>query len=40
MSMVWNSGNTDSATLSIIRMPIAHGGGLIAISNIEMVPVR
>lgn len=34
----WDSKGARTATLSIVRMPIPHGGALIAISNIEMVP--
>jgi Ca-activated chloride channel family protein len=33
----WDSGNATSATITIARMPIPHGGGLIGIANIEMV---
>ncbi|MCH7905225.1 MAG: VWA domain-containing protein [Armatimonadetes bacterium] len=39
ISMVWQSGPTSSTTINIVRMPIPHGGGLIAIANIEMVEV-
>ncbi|MCH8274928.1 MAG: VWA domain-containing protein [Armatimonadetes bacterium] len=39
ISMLWHSGATSSTTVSIVRMPIPHGGGLIAIANIEMVEV-
>lgn len=37
ISMIWNSGSLTTATMSISRMPIPHGGGLIAIANIEMI---
>jgi hypothetical protein len=36
--MEWNSGNASTATLSFMRMPIGHGGGLIGIANVRMVP--
>jgi presenilin-like A22 family membrane protease len=35
--MMWDSADANSATISIIRLPIAHGGGLIGIASIEMV---
>jgi len=38
--MVWNSGKDTDATIKIIRTKFPHGGGLIGISNIEMVPVK
>ncbi len=34
----WTSGSATSATISIVRLPNAHGGGVIGIGNIEMVP--
>lgn len=39
-TMLWNSGKSTSATIKIIRDKIAHGAGLIGISNIQMVPVK
>lgn len=38
ISMVWESGDLTTATVSIVRMPMDINGGLIAISNIEMIP--
>lgn len=35
----WDSKSASSATIEIVRMPIPHGGGLIGIANIEMVPI-
>ncbi len=35
----WNSKNSRRATISIVRMPIPHGGGIIGIANLKMVPV-
>lgn len=40
ISTRWNSRSATSATVSIVRMPIPHGGGLIALASIEMVPFR
>jgi len=40
IGMRWESKNTRNATISIVRMPIPHGGGLIGIANIEMTPDR
>ncbi|MBS1702084.1 MAG: VWA domain-containing protein [Armatimonadetes bacterium] len=37
VSMKWNSKSATHATISIVRMPIPHGGGIIGISNLEMV---
>jgi len=37
VSMKWDSKKAKTATISIVRMPIPHGGGLIGISNIEMI---
>lgn len=39
ISTEWTSGSETSATLSIVRMPIPHGGGIIGIANIEMVEI-
>ena len=39
-SMLWNSTTSKTATIKIVRTKFPHGGGLIAISNIEMVPVK
>lgn len=36
----WNSGSSPAATISIVRMPIPHGGGLIGIANFRMVEVH
>ena len=36
--MLWPSGKATSATVKLIRTRIAHGGGVIGIANIEMVP--
>lgn len=33
----WNSSGSSTATISIVRMPIPHGGGIVGIANIEMV---
>jgi hypothetical protein len=38
--MLWNSKKSTSATIKIVRDKILHGGGLIGISNIEMIPVK
>jgi len=38
--MLWNSGSSKTATIKIVRTKFAHGGGLIGISNIEMVPFK
>ncbi len=40
ISMVWESGNTTTATVTIARLPMDLNGGLIAISNIEMIPLK
>lgn len=40
VTMTWNSGRSKTATIKIVRARIEHGGGLIAISNITMVPTR
>lgn len=37
--MVWYSRDKKTATVKIVRMEIPHGGGLIGITNIEMVPL-
>lgn len=39
ISHSWRSGSATSATVSIVRLPNAHGGGVIGIGNIEMVQV-
>lgn len=39
-SMTWTSKNAESALVSIVRLPQPHGGGLVAIANVEMVEVR
>jgi len=36
----WDSGASDSATVSIVRLPHSRGGGVIGIANIEMAVVR
>lgn len=36
----WYSRSATSATVSIVRLPNPHGGGVIGISNIMMVPVK
>jgi len=38
IKMHWDSKGAKTATISIVRMPIPHGGGLIGIGNIEMIP--
>ncbi|CAN5416508.1 hypothetical protein BH11ARM1_BH11ARM1_16340 [soil metagenome] len=38
-SMRWNSRKNTIATIKIVRQRIPHGGGLIGISNIQMIPV-
>jgi len=40
IGMRWTSGNSTSQTLSIVRLPFSHWGGLIGIADIKMVPVR
>jgi Mg-chelatase subunit ChlD len=40
VSMTWNSKGARVATISIVRLPIPHGGGLIGLANIEMVTDR
>lgn len=37
ISYVWNSGEHKQIPMSIVRMTIPHGGGLIGIANIEVV---
>lgn len=39
ISTDWNSKSATNAKVSIVRMPIPHGGGIIGIGNIEMVEV-
>jgi hypothetical protein len=39
-SMIWESGDSTSATVKIVRTEFPHGGGLIGIADIEMVPVK
>ncbi len=39
ISTEWDSKSATSAKISIVRMPIPHGGGIIGIGNIEMVEV-
>jgi hypothetical protein len=39
-SMYWDSQNLTSATIKITRDKFPHGGGLVAISNIQMVPIK
>jgi hypothetical protein len=39
-TMTWMSGKAKTATIKIVRCKIAHGGGLIGLSNIEMVPIK
>ena len=36
----WDSGSSTSATVSIVRLPNAHGGGVVGLANVEMVVVR
>lgn len=36
--LLWNSKKSEEATIKIVRTKFPHGGGLIGISNIEMVP--
>lgn len=38
--MVWDSAKETSAIIKIVRTKFPHGGGLIGISNIEMVPIK
>ncbi|CAN5728086.1 hypothetical protein BH11ARM2_BH11ARM2_27870 [soil metagenome] len=37
--MIWKSRKATEATIKIVRTRIAHGGGLIGISDIQMVPL-
>ncbi|MCE9557559.1 MAG: VWA domain-containing protein [Armatimonadetes bacterium] len=39
VSYEWKSGSSKTATVSIVRMPNAHSGGVIGIGSIQMVPV-
>jgi hypothetical protein len=39
ISRDWSSASSRTATVSIVRLPNAHGGGVVGIGNIEMVPV-
>lgn len=39
VSMTWNSASSRSANITIMRMPIPHGGGIIGIANFEMIPI-
>ena len=39
VSFVWNSGESRTANLTIMRMPIPHGGGIIGVANLQMIPV-
>lgn len=39
ISFEWRSRSTRRATVSIVRLPNAHGGGIIGIGNIKMVPI-
>ncbi len=36
----WDSGSSNSAEVSIVRLPNSHGGGVIGFANIEMIQVR
>jgi len=38
--MLWDSHKSTTVNLQIIRMKFAHGGGIVGISNIEMVPAK
>jgi hypothetical protein len=40
VSMIWDSGGTTTATVSIVRLPMSHNGGIIGIANIKMVAVQ
>ncbi|HEY3779854.1 MAG TPA: hypothetical protein VGL56_02130 [Fimbriimonadaceae bacterium] len=40
IDMNWNSGSATSAAISIVRRPFVHGGGLIGIADIRMVPAE
>ena len=40
VSFDWDSGSATTATVSIVRLPNAHGGGIIGIANIKMVAAR
>lgn len=40
ITMRWDSKGATTAKISIVRMPIPHGGGVIGLSNIVMVPGR
>lgn len=40
ISMIWDSAGATTATVSIVRMPMTHNGGIIGIANIKMVPIR
>jgi hypothetical protein len=35
----WDSGRARRVTIELVRLPNAHGGGIIGIGNIEMVPI-
>ena len=37
VSYVWDSGSSSEATVSIVRLPKGHIGGVVGIANIEMV---
>jgi len=39
-SMIWDSLKATSATIKIVRAKIAHGGAIVGICNIQMVPVK
>jgi hypothetical protein len=39
-SMFWDSMDATSATITIVRTKFPHGGGLVGITDIEMVPVK
>lgn len=39
ITMVWNSRNTTSATVSIVRLPHDHNTGIIGITDIRMAPM-
>jgi len=39
-SMIWTSKKATTADLKIIRAKLAHGGGIVGICNIQMVPYK
>jgi len=39
-SMIWTSKKATTADIEIIRDKLAHGGGIVGISNIQMVPYK